>query len=560
MKNKHIVPSLLFVFLLLTIATCPAVAQPWVKKAAKSIFTLKTFDAQGALVGSAPGVFVGTGGEALSLFAPFRGASRAVVIDASGKEWPVEVLLGANDTYDVARFRVAMKKCPAVVVAPERAREGSAVWLLPLRESKQAQEGRIRRAEIFNGDYGYYTLQLPVASVGGGLPLFDDEGRLLALMQTPMSADTVSYAVSARFADSLQMSGLSINDPALRATDIRKALPRDFSQAQLTLFVAASSLDSAAYAQLVDDFIAQFPEEPEGYVTRAQFAAGSDRYADADADMERALQTGRKTDETHYSYSRLVYQKLIYQPEPPYEPWTFDRALHEAEAAYGEKPLPAYRQQQAYILFAQQEYRRAATLYDSLFSSPLRSSELFYEASRCHLALADTTAYLALLDSAVSLFSRPYLKEAAPYILARAQGRMDAGRYRDATADFNDYEQLMAQQVNDHFYYLRFQAEQGGRLFQQALNDITKAIDLNPRQELYYAEKASLEVRVGLYDEAIATAEACIALAPDYSDGHLFLGLARCLKGQKAEGIKSLQRARELGDTQADGLIEKYGK
>ena len=40
----------------------------------------------------------------------------------------------------------------------------------------------------------------------------------------------------------------------------------------------------------------------------------------------------------------------------------------------------------------------------------------------------------------------------------------------------NDYEQLMAAQVNDRFYYLRFQAEVNGRLFQQALNDIDKAL------------------------------------------------------------------------------------
>ena len=137
---------------------------------------------------------------------------------------------------------------------------------------------------------------------------------------------------------------------------------------------------------------------------------------------------------------------------------------------------------------------------------------------------------------------------------------MEAGKYRDAVNDLNDYEKLMMTQINDRFYYLRFQAEQGGRIFQLALNDIAKAIELNPNQEVYYAEKASLEVRVGLYDEAIETARKCIALVPSYSDGHLFLGLALCLKGDKAEGVKSLQRAKELGDAQADALIEKYGK
>jgi hypothetical protein len=32
------------------------------------------------------------------------------------------------------------------------------------------------------------------------------------------------------------------------------------------------------------------------------------------------------------------------------------------------------------------------------------------------------------------------------------------------------------------------------------------------------------------------------------------------MKGQKAEGVKHLQKAKELGDKQADALIEKYGK
>jgi tetratricopeptide (TPR) repeat protein len=99
-----------------------------------------------------------------------------------------------------------------------------------------------------------------------------------------------------------------------------------------------------------------------------------------------------------------------------------------------------------------------------------------------------------------------------------------------------------------------------GRLFQQALNDIEKAITMTPQSDLYYAEKASLQVRVGYYDEAIETAKTCIQLAPEHSDGYLFMGLAQCLKGQKTEGLKNLQKAKELGDVQAEELIEKYSK
>ena len=67
-------------------------------------------------------------------------------------------------------------------------------------------------------------------------------------------------------------------------------------------------------------------------------------------------------------------------------------------------------------------------------------------------------------------------------------------------------------------------------------------------------------MRVGLYDEAAETAKTCIRLAPEHSDGYLFLGLSQCLTGKKAEGVKNLQKAGELGDPQAADLIEKYSK
>jgi tetratricopeptide (TPR) repeat protein len=81
---------------------------------------------------------------------------------------------------------------------------------------------------------------------------------------------------------------------------------------------------------------------------------------------------------------------------------------------------------------------------------------------------------------------------------------------------------------------------------------------MNPQEILYYAEKASLQIRVGLYQEAISTAKECISIDANNSDGYLFLGLGQCLTGNKAEGIQNLQKARDMGDTQAEGLIEKY--
>ena len=537
-----------------------AMAQPsWVKKATKSVFTLKTFAADGSLVGSSNGFFTGEQGEAVSSFAPFRGASSAIVIDAQGKELPVLCMLGANDTYDVARFRVDSKKTTPLIVAPSNESEGAEVWLLSYCDVKNVPHGFIRKSEAFGDGHAYYTIALKMPEGTASCPLMNEQGEVVGLMQLPSRQDdSLSYAVGVRFVDSLSINGLSINDRTLRSTMIKKDLPTDMSQALLTLYVAQTQLDSALYVQMIEDFIARFPNAPDGYTYRAQEGTAAGHFAEAARDMEQAIRVATKKDEAHMNYSKLIYQKEVYMSALPFDGWSLDKALDEAREAERLNPLDIYRHQQAVILFAMKRYAEANDIYTAILGGELRSAALFYEASRCKELMNDTVARVALLDSCVAMFSKPYLKEAAPYLMTRAQALMESGRYRDAANDLNDYEQLMAANVNANFYYLRYQCEVGGRLYQQALNDINRAIDIEPQYDLYYAEKASFQVRLGLYDEAVETATKCIEVAPDHSDGYLFLGLAQCLKGLTEEGVKNLKKARELGDSQADDLIAKY--
>ena len=226
----------------------PAVAQPsWAKKATKSVFTLKTFGADGTLLASSMGFYVGTGGEAVGPFTPFKGAQRAVVIDAQGKEMAVECMLGANETYDVAKFRVAGAKTQPLTIATAQQTAGTQVWLLPYRETKRVPQGTVRKAETFNNAYAYYTVALQMPDDAIGAPLLTGDGQVVGLMQQPASAeDTLNYAVSALFADSLSINGLSMNDRTLRQTAIKKALPADEQQALLSLYMGVSSLDSAS--------------------------------------------------------------------------------------------------------------------------------------------------------------------------------------------------------------------------------------------------------------------------------------------------------------------------
>ena len=553
MKKISMISCLLF-------AALSTFAQPgWVKNASRSVFTLKTFAADGSLIASSNGFFTGANGEAVSNFTPFKGAARAIVIDAQGKELQVAGIMGANDMYDVVKFRVNGNKTQSLALSSSVAPVGSMAYLLPYHEVKAVKSGPVRKAETFQGDYPYYTVALSMGENQVSCPLLDESGQVIGMMQQPaVLGDSLSYAVSARFVDSLKITGLNYFDETFKLTQVKKLMPADIKEANLVLYFAGSQSDSAEYVSLIQDFIQQFPNASDGYIYRAQQETAGGDFAAAERDMEQALKFADPKDDAHFNYARIIYNKEIYQSAQPYAGWSLDKALQQIQSAISIKSLPTYRQLEGDIRFAKQQYDEAYEIYNSLLSTNLRSAELFFAAARCKEMQKDTTAMLALMDSTINMFSRPYLKDVAPYLWARAEARRNAGRYRDAINDMNEYETLMTATVNDNFYYIRHQVEILGRLYQQALNDINRAIQMNPNEVLYYAEKASLEIRVGLYDQAISTAQECIAIDAENSDGYLFLGLAQCLKGQKADGIKNLQKAKELGDPQADALIEKY--
>ena len=543
---------------------CMVNAQPdkWVKKASKAVFTLKTFNADGSLIGSGNGFFITADGVAVSSYTPFRGAAKAVVIDAMGKEYEVKSIIGANDVYDIAKFRVDATKCQTLRTAPA-AVENTSLWLLPYnaKNAYSCTAAKVKSVQKVQNDYDYYTLEATAPENTVGCPYLNANGEVVGIQQQSSSDDnTTQYAVGAAFATGLKMTGLSLNDPALKATSIKKDLPDELDQAILTLYLASTLGDAQSFVGLVDDFIAKFPQAPDGYSYKAQIMAAQDNYPEADKYMKLAIDNATDKAEARYNYAKMMYQNLIYFYDSASHAWSYEQALEQAEQAVALDPQLPYLTQKAQLLFACKRYADSYAAFQDVIGKGGRTAECFYGAARCKEQLNDTTACLALLDSAVATFSKPYLKEAAPYIYARAQALAESGKYRLAVNDYNEYENLMISQVNSEFYYIRSQVEVKARLFQQALNDLDKAIDKSPDILLYRSEKASLQIRVHLLDQAIETASECIRLFPDASDSYLFLGLAQCLNNNKVQGVGNLLKAKDLGDAQADTLIEKYGK
>ncbi len=554
---------ILFILLSFTLLTLNVSAQnpSWAKKSAGAVFTLKTFLADGSLLASSNGFFISEEGDAVSSFTPFKGAHRAVIIDASGKEWPVESIIGANDMYDVAKFRIAAKKPVAFAIATAAPSKEATVWLLPysVKKTPSCTSGTVNKAEQFQGKYNYYTLNMNSDEQYNSCPVLNEEGQVIGMLQS--SADqqqSTCYAVSAAFIADMHATGLSINDATLRQTNITKAIPLEYDEALLSLFMGGTVLDSVAYSAYINRFIQQFPDHADGYVYRARQTTAAGNYASANQDMQQAVQVAEKKDDVHYQFAQLIYQKEIYQNSQPFEEWSLDRALEESRQAYAINPAPIYRQQQAQILFAQKKYDEAYAIYDELSKGELRSADIFFAAAQCQLQKGDQQQALALADSAVNQFTKPYVKTAAPYLLARAQMLHDAGKYRPAVSDYNEYETLMSAQLTADFYYLREQAELAGHLYQQAINDIQRAMEMAPGEPVYQVEKANLELRLGMTDEALKTAQSLISMNAQGSEGYLLLGIAQCIKGDKQSGLSNLNKAKELGNSQAQMFIDKY--
>lgn len=539
---------------------------PMVRNAAKSVFTLTTYDADGAILATSKGVFIGNGGEGISNLSPFLGAARATVTDVKGTEMNVRRMIGINELYDVARFRVE-GKTSGLSLPVSSASSGSQLWLVPYSTDAKTQpvSATVASVETFMDKYSYYILSvssddMPVRTKKemAFCPFVNDAGEVVGLMQLSSTSDKI-YAADARFTGSLVFDGLTFNNVNMQKTSIPSALPDNIEQAQIMLVMLGHSGDSAKYDAAVSDFIEQYPTLSDGYVARAQQYTAAGRFKDADDVFSTAMKKVADKADAHFSYAGHIYNKMTSDARP-YAPWTLAKALDEAEQAYAISPLSMYKHLEAQIYYSMTEYQAAYDIFTALANdNDFNKSELIFEAAQCKQMLgAPDEEILAMLDSAINMTDSMRIAEASPYFLMRAEVNNALGRYREAVFDYTRYAIMTQQVLTSDFYYVKAQTEIKGKLYQQALADLARAVILSPDEPLYIAELTSLYLRVNQVENALKTAEHCIEKAPEYSTGYVLYGLALIRSDRKAEGIAALEKAEAMGDEQARALIDKY--
>lgn len=547
----------LFIVSILVAAECLAQSGA-VKKSADAVFVLTTFQKDGSILSTSNGVFVDSEGTAVSPWQPFVGAASAVVVDSKGNKHEVDAIVGANGIYDVAKFKIKGRASAYLQSVASTPTSGQQVWIVPNKKSASPKSAKISGVETFMDKYSYYILNSDADEMQNGCPVVDDGGKVLGIL----NSSTTSLSVTdIGLAKDFTSNGMAVTDGTLRQTDIRIALPTDEKQAQLALMLASDISGTDKYAATVDEFIKLFPKMNDGYYAGAVSSINRKDYAKAENLMQTALKVADKADEAHYNYARIILLARTNEQDEQALPasWTFDKAISETKEAYDISPQFLYQQLEAQILYAKGEYQQAYDKFMELTRTPYKNGDLFYQAM---LAKARTGGedkeLLSLLDSAIAVCDTPYTTIAAPYFLERAMQHDKMENYRSAMLDFYRYEAIMYPQLSAEFYYTRGQSELRGKLFQPALNDISHAIALDPGNALYWAELASLNLRVKKIEEAIVASEQCIKLAPESSEAYLILGISQAESGRKEEGLQNMAKAKELGNEQADKFMEKY--
>lgn len=549
-----------------------AIAQPkFATKIKKGIFSVNTYDQQGNLLHQGTGFYVGANGEAIADYRLFKEAYKAVVTDNKGK-WDVDYIMGADDTYSLVHFHVNTKGNFIIPSVSSVQPMNSPLFILhdAGKDKLQSEQAVVADTSSIQEKYVYYGLDTQVDGELIGSPVFNESGALVGILHSQIGGK--SHVLDIRFKEVLKIDAIpsSSASVALSHIFIPKTLPDTAEEALVYLYFRSRSTSNEEYMDMVNRFVATYPQNAEGYLRRATPLVDLLRFDEADKDLQKYLSLVENKANGHFNVASIIFDKLRLQPEPAYDKWTYEVALQHANQAISlNESVTAdadrkandekYKILKGQILMEKKDYEAAIALYEGLNQGDPRSASYLYAISMAREARGDSISeVIAPLDSAIALFGTPMPKEAANYVIRRGQLYANSGRYRDAVQDYNQYCYLLNNKVSAVFYYERYQIEVNARMFQPALDDINKAIEKSPRTPLYYVEKAALCIRVNLLDECIEACLTAIQLNPDIIDSYRLLGYAQLQKGDKTSARTNLEKAVSMGDEAAQKILDTY--
>lgn len=551
-------------------------APKWMEKQKKAIVQITTYKEDGTTLHTGTGFFISEDGKLLSAYSLFNGAYKATVTDGGGKTYAVSTVLAADELYDVIKLQVEVpKKVSFLTMAAAPLAVGAPVYLQPYTADKVKTfaTGKVEEVTKLKDVYHYYKLSFPLEVSWVNAPVLNEEGEVFGLAQEDASGKKeVSYAVSAAYAESLQISTMDMLNSTYTAIGIKKAWPADRDQAQIALFLMGNSQDAQTYLNTLNDFVATFPDWSESYIRRASHyayhradlandRAGQLQYLEkAKADMKQALDLAEKKSDVLYSEAQLIYSVALSDSTLKDTDWTVEQAQNRLTEAMTAENNPVYHQLQGEMYFNQGKYDEAYQEYMIVNQSDAANASSWYMAAKSRSskpAGVNIGEVIQLLDSTIACYGESMNPEMAPYILERIDWRLKLMQYEQAVADYDLYYKVVGGRVDDSFYYLREQAKFRQGDLEGALQDIRQAMAINAESPMYLAEEASIFIRQKNYAEALQSIDKALGLAPDFAACYRLRGVCFLRTEKKDAACEAFHKAKELGDPVADKLIKE---
>lgn len=553
----------LIVALLLSATFCNAQKlSKKVDKARQSVASILTYK-EGELKGNGTAVVVGNDGNVLVPYSLMLGVDSAVFIDTKGKVRPMKGIVGLNDIYDCVRMRVAAdKKLLHLPLSAAGASVGDELFMLAYGKKNSGEVTKVKVSAVDSlYSNAYYTLDVRMQESYVSLPLVNADGELVAIMQPMTAGDTCGYAISSTIYDKLLTTSITYGKGYYSGMGLRTLLPEDKEVALSCMYMQAVVGDSISFRNAVDDFISAFPDSYEGYMSRAEYMAVYCRDMDAAAAAwNESLARAENKAEVHFNKAKVIYSIVQSGDTVSHAMLNRDNAFEILDKAIEIDPQPLYLNYRADAFLENGMFESAYDSYISLAGTTLRGPEIFARASQCQGALKNYDAAVALMDSAINCIDANSLREASPYILTRALLKFSAGRFRESAFDYNMYEEVMGAVPNANFYYMRSQAEAKGKMYQQALNDLERAIAIEPGNAALYLEKGLLCYKVNMLEEGATTLEEAKGIVPDAPDVYYILGCIYLKSGNMNLAVENLNSAVALGHPDAEAKLAEIKK
>lgn len=560
MNRRLILPALAAVLFSLPLA---AKTPKWYKSQKNSVVQIISYDSEGNESARGKGFFISKDGTGVTGLDIFNNAYSAKTIDGNGIERPVQVILGADGMYEVVRFQVTPdKKICAASLSEQKQDEQTSVSILPFQTARydQTATASVSKSMVIDDSHFYYNLSLPSDTTLSGCPVFNQEGKVIGMIQNGQPSDTVSYAIDARFIADIRILTMSLDDKVYSNIHLRKSLPQDADQALAYIYLKQNDLGSKEYGKLLEDFLIQFPNNPDGLFNLGSYLVletDSTQYERARQLLERSIELSDEKGRMHCDYANLIYT-FHSQGLKASGFRSLDEALDEINIAISLDTVPMFYQVKGNIEFALKQYPQALESYMKLNATNQASTDSYLMAyTACSRIEGMTDKCIELLDTAIMMLRKPFPPRSGTLFLERANLLEEAGRYREAVRDYYLYEDLVgSSSLNANFYYARYKLEIQARMYEQALNDILETRKLVPQDQTMTLEHASLLLRIGNPKAALPILQDLVGSFPEDTDILRLTGVCYLQLDQKQKGIPYLQKAKDLGDSTAEQLLK----